>query len=56
MRFILTMRFLKKFSNALKFYSNNETANNTDDQIQQSEVKVSRSDARLVGALHWGAN
>ena len=50
------MNLLKKLGNAFIRFINNGVAHNSISVVLQSEVEHLRNEARLVGALHWGAN
>tara|TARA_B100000902_G_C26954439_1_gene737432 strand:+ start:546 stop:698 length:153 start_codon:yes stop_codon:yes gene_type:complete len=50
------MRFLQKLGNAFMRSGYNEVAHNPERTVLQAEAKRLRNDARLAGALHWGAN
>ena len=49
------MKFLK-FVYAFISFGNNGVAQNSERVVLQSEAERLRNDARLAGALHWGAN
>ena len=50
------MNFLQKLSKAIIRSGYSEVAQDHERTVLQDEAKRQRNDARLVGALHWGAN